>query len=154
QVDFGSYNEALYRNGQGLLPARLERKQPAGERTWFQFKDADYNHVPLDAFATQDDRASLESVRFRQYVHAIPAEKGGPRKILSFRPVAAPGRKAESLSGLPVGAPAVIEWQPPLVSDDRATRNEELAGSHPSSIRLRHARGRVVLFTSTANMDW
>jgi hypothetical protein len=149
QVDLGAYNEALFRSGQGLLPARLERKQAARDRTWFQFKDPDYNHPPLDAFGTQDDRASLESVRFRQYVHVVPADKGGPHKVLGFTPVSAPGPKAESLDGLPVGDPAVIEWQPPATAfaDDKGPA----ARDKPPGSR---ARGRVVLFTSTVNMDW
>jgi hypothetical protein len=148
QVDFGSYNEALFRSGQGLLPARLERKQPAKDRTWFQFKDADYAHPPLDAFGTLDDRASLESVRFRQYVHAVPADKGGPHRVLNFTPVAAPGPKAESLDGLPVGDPAVIEWQPPSTAFEDKGQGAKDKG--PAT----RARGRVVLFTSTVNMDW
>ena len=45
QVDLGAYNESLYRSGQGLLPARLEKKQAARDRTWFQFKDADYTRT-------------------------------------------------------------------------------------------------------------
>jgi hypothetical protein len=148
QVDPGAYNEALYRNGQGILPAHLEKKQAARDRTWFQFKDADYNRPPLDAFATPDDRASLESVRIRQYVHAALSDKGGPRKVLSYTPVAAPGPKAESLEGLPVGDPAVIEWQPPAAAfEDRAQGGR----NRPAGAR---ARGRVVLFTSTVNMDW
>jgi hypothetical protein len=148
QVDFGAYNEALFHSGQGLLPARLERKQPAKDRTWFQFKDADYAHPPLDAFGTLDDRASLESVRFRQYVHAVPADKGGPHKVLTFTPVAAPGPKPESLEGLPVGDPAVIEWQPPAAAFEEKGQGNRDRG--PGT----RARGRVVLFTSTVNMDW
>ncbi|HZT81213.1 MAG TPA: VWA domain-containing protein, partial [Gemmataceae bacterium] len=149
QVDLGAYNEALYRSGQGLLPARLEKKQTAKERTWFQFKDADYSKPPLEAFGTQDDRASLESVRIRQYVKAVLADRGGPRRVLSYTPVAAPGAKGPSLEGMPVGEPAVIEWQPPAAA---------FASDNPQAARDRtpgaHARGRVVLFTSTVNMDW
>jgi hypothetical protein len=149
QVDLGAYNEALYRNGQGLLPARLEKKQSAKDRTWFQLKDADYRKPPLDAFGTHDDQASLESARFRQYVKAVLADHGGPRKVLSYTPVAAPGPKGPSLDGMPVGEPAVIEWQPPaiaFVGDNPQAAKDKAPGSH--------ARGRVILMTSTANMDW
>jgi hypothetical protein len=150
QVDLGSYNEALFRSGQGLLPARLEKKQAARERTWFQFKDADYTRPPLDAFAgSHDDQASLEAVRTRQYVKSVLADRGGPRKVLSYTPVAAPGPMGPSLEGMPVGEPAVVEWQPPAAA---------FAGDNPQAMRDRtpgaHARGHVILFTSTANMDW
>jgi hypothetical protein len=149
QVDLKTYNDSLYRNGQGILPARLEKKVEAKDRTWFQFKDADYNLPPLKAFGTADDRSSLESARFRQYVKAIPADRGGPRKVLSYTPVAAPGPNGPSLDGMPVGEPAVVEWQPPAAA---------FAGDGPQAARDHtpgaHARGRVILFTSTANMDW
>jgi len=148
-VDFGSYNESLYRNAQGLLPARLEKKQAAKDRTWYQFKDADYKNPPLSAFGTPNDQASLESVRFRQYVKAVLADRGGPRRVLSYAPVAAPGPMGPSLDGMPVGEPAVIEWQPPAAAfaadNAQATRDRQ-----PGA----HARGRVILLTSTANMDW
>jgi hypothetical protein len=162
QVDLGAYNEALYKSGQGLLPARLVQKQAARDRTWFQFKDADYTGPPLSAFGSLDDRASLESVRFRQYVRAVPADRGVPRRVLSFTPVAAPGPKAESLEGLPVGDPAVIEWQPPAPKEEgeRGRRGEGEKKDGPGSpspylpLSPSRLRGRVVLYTSTANMDW
>jgi uncharacterized membrane protein len=148
QVDLGSYNESLYRNGQGILPARLEKKQPAKDRTWFQLKGDDYTKPPLNAFANQDYQASLESARFRQYVKTVLADRGGPRKVLSYTPVATPGPMGPSLDGMPVGDPAVVEWQPPAA----------FTGDNPEAARDRqpgaHARGRVVLMTSTANMDW
>ncbi|HEX5270130.1 MAG TPA: VWA domain-containing protein, partial [Gemmataceae bacterium] len=54
-----------------------------------------------------------------------------------------------SLDGMPVGEPAVVEWQPPAAA---------FAADNPQAARDRtpgaHARGRVVLVTSTANMDW
>jgi hypothetical protein len=148
-VDFGAYNEALYRNGQGLLPARLEKKQTAKDRTWFQFKDDDFTKPPLTAFGNQDDRASLDAARFRQYVKVVLADRGGPRRVLNYGPVAAPGPMGPSLDGMPVGEPAIVEWQPPAAAF--AADNEQAARDRQPGA---HARGRVLLLTSTANMDW
>jgi hypothetical protein len=150
QVDLGAYNESLYRNGQGILPARLEKKQAAKDRTWFQFKDGDYKLPPLKEFGSSPDyQASLESGRFTQYVKAVLADRGGPRRVMSYTPVAAPGPKGPSLEGMPIGDPALVEWQPPAAA---------FAGDNPQAARDRapgaHARGHVILMTSTANMDW
>src|SRR5207248_8571232 len=53
---------------------------------------------------------------------------------------AAPNAVKES-QPLPVGDPALVEWQPPLAGKERARPQGSL-------------RGQVVLLTTTANMDW
>ena len=63
--------------------------------------------------------------------------------------MAAPGPQAVSLDGLPVGDPAVVEWQPPASAF--AGENGAAARNRPPGA---HARGRVMLMTSTVNMDW
>src|SRR5262249_49091530 len=52
QVDPGAYNDLLYRNGTGLLPAKLLGKQAAAPNTYFHFAadEKAYQKPPLDAF--------------------------------------------------------------------------------------------------------
>src|SRR5207245_3917876 len=92
----------------------------------------DYTHPPLSAFTDIRDRESLRSARFRQYVRAELAPGGRPRKILSFMPEASTASAAAleraNASLLPAGDPALVEWP--------------------------RYRGRVILYTSTVNMDW
>ena len=90
QVDLGSYNEFLYRNGTGLLPARLLSRARAPAEFFFHLgADAEsYRVPPLDAFGDDNDRVSLLAARFRQFVRSQPAPRGGPRKVLSFLPAA------------------------------------------------------------------
>jgi hypothetical protein len=148
QVDLGSYNELLYKNGNGLLPGRLLGKQHASDGQFFHFGVVDQAYVqpPLDAFSDDNDRASLLSARFRDYMRTELAQRGQPRKVLTYLPGSVQGRTPtgpESAS-LPAGDPALVEWQPllPSLPDENG------------QARMSRARGRVVLFTTTANMDW
>jgi hypothetical protein len=153
EVQFGAYNDLLYRNGQGLLPARLQGVQTAPRDVHFRF-DVDSGPTlepPLDAFRLDSDRLSLVSARFRKYVRTAPADKGGPRKVLSFVPASSvPGRTSPSVEGLPIRDPAILEWQPPVapLPGDEAPAPRDRAG--PAG----RYRGRVVLVTTTVNTDW
>lgn len=143
-VDLEAYNRLLYRNGQGLLPARLLGQQQApGQRSFSPYADEeDYKRPPLDAFALDRDKASLMFARFRRYVRCEAAAGGRARKVLSFIPDTPPaGDAATGKEPLPVGDPAILEWQPPVAKD----RSGRPAASYG---------GQVVLLTSTANMDW
>lgn len=136
-VDLEAYNRLLYRNGDGLLPARLLSTQRAPEGRVFTFYadgDQAFRKPPLEAFAADADRLSLLSARFRQYVRAELPPKNRARKVLSFMPEPikpdAPRKEPEAdpKGAMPVGDPAVIDWP--------------------------RYRGRVSLLTTTANMDW
>ena len=72
RVDLESYNRVVYRNGEGILPARLLGKQQAPEKRYFNFfaDDKTYHEAPVDAFAGERDRLSLLGARFSQYVRA------------------------------------------------------------------------------------
>jgi len=131
RVDLEAYNRLVYRNGDGILPARLLGIQQATENRSFTFhaEDNAYKKPPLEAFAGDDDRASLTRARFRQYVRAELPARSKARKVLSFMPEPEkPGVERKDGPALPAGDPAVIE--------------------------MPRYRGRVVLLTTTANMDW
>jgi hypothetical protein len=136
RVDLEAYNRLVYRNGDGILPARLIGRQSAPPNSYFNLfagsDDKDYKEPPLNAFTDIRDRETLRSARFREYVRAELAPGGRARKILSFLPEAstasASSQERGNSSPLPTGDPALVEWS--------------------------RYRGRVVLFTSTVNMDW
>ncbi|HWG43502.1 MAG TPA: VWA domain-containing protein [Gemmataceae bacterium] len=145
QVDRGSYNDMLYRDGKGLLPARLTDYVQANGRYNFQLAmdpDAD-REDPLKPFRSEEAREYLLASRFREFIQTEPAARAGPRRILSFVPVPIPGatktqRGGAAQASIPPGGPAILEWRPP-------------AGKEPGAGRL---RGRVVLITTTVNSDW
>jgi hypothetical protein len=132
QVDLEAYNRLLYRNGEGLLPARLLGRQRAPEGRTFSLlaEEDDYKRPPLDAFAGDKDRMSLGAARFRQYVRVELPPRGRAARLLSFlpSPVLSSEWSGGSIADLPVGDPALVAWP--------------------------RYRGRVVLLTTTANMDW
>ena len=157
QVDAGAYNDLLFRNGQGLLPARLLKKMAAPRDVLFHFamEGKGYQEVPLepplDAFGNDNDRLSLQAARFWKYYQVVPAEKGGPAKILSFMAASARANsQGKETEGLPQGDSGLLEWHPPsapLPGDDAAAGREK--GQPPP-----RSRGRVILMTSTLNGDW
>jgi hypothetical protein len=128
-VDLEVYNRLLYRDGQGILPARLLGRQQAPEQRAFTLytDEQNYKEPPLEAFAADKDKASLLSARFREYVRVELPPRGRARRVLSFMPEATGTDKSDA-EPLPVNDPAIVEWQ--------------------------RYRGRVVLVTTTVNMDW
>jgi hypothetical protein len=134
RVDLEAYNRLVYCGGEGILPARLVGLQAASEKRYFNLfaDEKGYHQPPLDAFAVERDRAGLLTARFHQYVRAELLPRSPARKVLTFMPEAASGSagaaERDGAKALPVGDPALLEWS-------------------------RH-RGRVVLFTSTLNLDW
>lgn len=136
-VDLEAYNRLLYRNGEGLLPAQLKGRQTEPKHHAFSFlidqEEKAFAEPPLQAFSRAADRVSLYGARFRQYLRAELEPKGRARKVLGFKPEMTTVERGasgvtEEAKALPVGEPALIEW----------TRY----------------RGKVLLFTSTVNMDW
>jgi hypothetical protein len=135
QVDLEAYNRIVYRNGEGILPGRLLGAQKTTDADYFRLfaDEKSFHQAPLEAFASDRDRNSLFSARFRQYVRTELPARGQARKILSFMPeatVPTTGASADRSKpgALPMGDPALIEWS--------------------------RRRGRVLLFTSSMNMDW
>lgn len=140
------YNRFLYRQGQGLLPAELLKKvtAPAEHHFALQSQEADYELPPLRELSGNDERNSLGAARFRSYVQARPASDTRARTFMSFRAERAGLDKTVAAPDVPNDHPAFIEWNPPLPRVD---------GRRPSAISPR-MRGKVILFTSTVNLDW
>jgi hypothetical protein len=156
QVDLGSYNDSLYRDGQGLLPGRLVGIQRATPGYTYQLAmDPEADRVdPLRLFADTGARAQLLAPHFSAFVQVEPtrAVRGiVPRKVLGFAPLALPGKSGTgSRSAAPPTGIAVLEWKPPL-PNTKTERNTEAGRNVPV---VYPGRGRVVLITSTVNADW
>jgi len=156
-VDLAAYNDMLYRDGKGLLPARLTDHAKANSGYEFQLAlDADADREdPLKPFRSESAREYLLAARFRQFVQAEPAPHASPRRVLSFVPVAIPGQpKASPLSG----GPAILDWRPPAppsaVRHPPSVFGSPVADSGQRMADSGRMRGRVVLITTTVNADW
>ncbi len=161
-------NRLLYKNDHGILPARFVKKVPAPPEHSFGLsaQEEAFLEPPLKAFADDDDRVSLKSARFSQYLQVKPAADAKVRTILSFMPELQPLSKASLDKTLPLNDPAIMEWNPPLPkkADEggrgpgSGVRGQETGvRSQESGVRSQAAtryRGKVVLVTTTLNMDW
>jgi hypothetical protein len=151
RVDLGAYNDALYRDGKGVLPARLVGRQQAVQGWQYQLaldEGAD-REDPLKPFRNPAARERLLACRFWEFVQAEPAPRAGPRKVLNFAPAAVPLPRGEAAkTSPPSGGPAILEWQPPAAA--------LLAPGAPSQGKTEtgRLRGKVVLITTTVNSDW
>src|SRR5262249_21135189 len=75
-----SYNDFLYKNGQGLLPAQLRGRQQAPKGYYFHFHtdEAGFKQPPLAAFTLERDRARLLSAPFAEFVRTeLPPATSG-----------------------------------------------------------------------------
>lgn len=133
-VDIEAYNRLIYRDGAGILPAKLVGIQKALSDRTFQLHATDENIrlPPLQVFAGEY-RSSLFSPRFREYIRTELAPRTKARTILSFMPEPLDPKRAE--------APSDPE-RTPLPADD------------PAVIIMPVQQGRVALLTTTANADW
>ena len=161
QVDVNNYNDLLYRNGQGLLPAKLvDRRAPRSGYT-FQLTmppDAE-KREPLQLFQDGAARERLLMPQFTRIFEVEPARAINgitPRALLNFASVALPGRTGGGLMTAE-GGPAILEWRPPLpTGKDEGAAKEDREGTTPAkpSLAIPSSRGRVVLITTTVNSDW
>ncbi|MCU0704046.1 MAG: VWA domain-containing protein [Fimbriiglobus sp.] len=122
------YNELLYADGTGLLPGKILGVKSAPDDVGFLLSadEKAFTLDPLAAFRTDNARAGLVTVPFKQYALLDAPEDGRARRVLSFfapkSPLPKPGEPASKRDA------AVVEMP-------------------------RH-RGRVVVYTSTFNRDW
>ncbi len=155
-VDLSAYNDLLYRDGKGLLPARLTEHEKANLRFNFQLAmDAEADReAPLKPFRSESAREFLLSSRFQQFVQTEPAPRASPRRILTFAPAPIPGGSKSALEAgqptMPRGGSAVLDWQP-LETREVERQRSAPAGERGGKGRM---RGRVVLITTTVNADW
>lgn len=151
------YNRLLYKSDIGLLPARLTKKISAPKDHYFTLhaQESAFEEPPLKAFADDDDRISLRSGRFRQYIQAKVGSDARVRTILSFMPEVTPLSEVKVDATLPTDDPAVLEWNPPLPRPKEearlAPRGKEPPPRQVAPVRY---RGKVILVASTLNMDW
>jgi hypothetical protein len=159
RVDKGEYNELLYRNGEGLLPARLmsieEARPEQGYTYQFTIDPEADRHDPLRLFQEAAARERLLMPHFTKFFYTEPtrAVRGvTPRRVLGFAAVALPKRGAGATPPHQASGPAILEWRPPLPGGAKrqaGERDNDLA--RPPVVA---GRGRVVLITSTLNTDW
>ena len=153
-----NYNRLLYKNDLGLLPAKLFKKiqAPLDHHFKLNAQEDQFLLPPLQAFADDDDRVTLRSGRFRQLIQAKAAADAKVRTILTYMPELDALTKTPFDKTLANDYPALLEWNPPVSKEQGAVVNvvpRPKDGSRRGLAPPRY-RGKVLLFTSTVNMDW
>jgi hypothetical protein len=153
--NFDAYNRLLYKDEQGLLPARLVKKvqAPPEHQFYFDASEDAYREPPLKAFAQEEDKNALRNARFKQYVQVKHGADARARNVLTFQPEVLDQTKVKIDETLPRNDPALLEWNPPLGRTQQVGGPRAKDGSRLGQPAARY-RGKVLLFTSTLNMDW
>jgi hypothetical protein len=142
-VDLEAYNRLLYRNGEGILPAKLVRREQAPDDRFYTLyaDDESYKQSPLADFGGDNGKTVLQSVPFYEYVVAELVPSGRARKVLSFMP--------DAQSNPVASPPGELAPQPRSPAKSKSMRVED-----PAIVEWTRFRGRVVLITTTVNQDW
>ncbi len=153
------YNRLLYNKGEGILPAELQGVESAKPGTYYVLyaPNEAFSEPPLKAFADDNYRLTLSTPPFQRYMRVQPAADGRVRPILSFVPEAASPEKKDESKNLRTGDAAILEWNPPLPAEERARARAERqgpAGAAPAPASPTRYRGKVILVTTSLNLDW
>src|SRR5207249_12089948 len=106
-----TFERLLYKNGHGILPAKLVKKisAPTDHHFLLHAADSAFQDPPLKAFADDADRVSLRSPRFRQYLQAKLPDNSPARVVHSFMPEIEPNSKTASYNSMAAGEPVLSE---------------------------------------------
>lgn len=128
QIDADLYNGELYRNGAGLLPAKLGEIVRVATESHIVIRDP--LHPALRGISGENDPLGVGQIAFFQYFSCEPWRAGAE------------------------GAAAVAPGT--ATGDDRAvvlaTYDDE--AEHPAIVERAYGAGRVVLFTTTTDKEW
>ena len=146
--NFEFYNRALFKQGQGLLPAELVKRvtAPADHHFSLQGQETDFASPPLLEFRSDEYRSALLKARFRTYIEARPTTDTRAHVLLTYQAERSAPDGGPPEKDLPKIDPAILEWNPPLPRIE--------PGPIGRSTAPPRMRGKVVLLTSTLNLDW
>ena len=141
----GEYNRILYAGGQGLLPLPLSEPVEASDQPGGVGLIRAGEHPVTAMFPAGGDSLGGH-VHFWRYWRC--AEAAGPAERMSATEGGRYGG-AEARAGRPHSPDAGVQRAPAAVLARYADR-----GATPAIVERAFGRGRVVLFTSTADLEW
>jgi hypothetical protein len=151
QTDAKAWNERLWRDGKGPLPARIDRIVETPDEERYHVLDADtWGHPAVRPFAGKETRPLLPVARFEAYWRLDWPDAAIDDPALScvawFAPrrATAGGEVAAEAEGAP-GAAGAAEG--PGRARERGERD-------PALVEKRYGRGRCMVFASTADGAW
>ncbi len=141
QVDADEYNVALYRSGEGLLPARLTEiiRSPSAAHLVV----VDRLHPTMRGFGGESDPLGIGQIPFFEYFGAVPAP-------LEDDAGDATPQAAVDVTGAVTSDPTSSFGARPSRVIVRFDDDEE----HPAIIERSFGAGHVILVTTTADKEW
>jgi len=139
QVDADEYDVALYRSGEGLLPARLT--EIIRSSSVAHMVVVDRLHPTMRGFGGESDPLGIGQIPFFEYFGAVPA---------SVVDAAEDTTPAVGVTGAAASERASSRGSRPSRVIVRFDDDEE----HPAIIERSFGAGRVVLVTTTADKEW
>lgn len=131
QVDPDLYNIALYRDGTGLLPARLTESIRVPEASHLMI--ADRLHPALRGLGIEGDPLGISEIPFFEYFASV---------LPAFENTDQPSGEQESDTPSPTVGPA------------RVIARFDDAQERPAIIERLFGQGRVILVTTSADKEW
>lgn len=144
QVDPDLYNVALYREGEGLLPAELtEVIRPARS---VQLEITDPLHPVMRGLAGEGDPLGVSKIAFSEFIGCVPQgvtshDAAGGDDLVPSGAAAPPQEAAAPPQVAAVGSARVL-----------ARFNDP--DEHPAIVQRRFGRGRVILVTTAVDKEW
>lgn len=131
QIDPDLYNVALYRDGEGLLPAELtEMLRPARP---VRLRITDPLHPVMRGLAGEGDPLGVGKIAFLEFVGCVPHD-------VTTRDTSV-GDRETATSAAPVGPARVL-----------ARFNDP--DEHPAIVQRQYGLGRVILVTTAVDKEW
>lgn len=141
QVDADEYNAALFRSGDGLLPARLTQviRSPGAAHLVI----SDRLHPTMRGLAGDSDPLGIGQIPFFEY--------------FGSEPVKAKGASGAAVPGAIVdvnGADAKADQEPGASRPSRVIAHFDDEAERPAIVERPFGEGRVVMVTSSADKEW
>ena len=142
QVDADMYNTALYRNGEGLLPAELTEVIRAADASHLVITDR--LHPALRNLSGEGDPLGIGQIAFFEYFGCTPFDAAAGETIEENN-----GTEPRALARADVRSPAARQARPA-----RVIARFDDADEHPAVVERPFGLGTVMLVTTTVDKEW
>ncbi len=147
QVDADLYNTALYRNGEGLLPAELTEVIRAADASHLVITDR--LHPALRNLSGEGDPLGIGQIAFFEYFGCVPFDAAGDEMIEENN-----GNEPRALTRADAGSPVAPRGLKPAARQARVIARFDDADEHPAVVERPFGRGTVMLVTTTVDKEW
>ena len=155
QVDADLYNTAMFRDGEGMLPGKLTEIVRAPQAAHLVVTDR--LHPAIRGLGVEGDPLGIGQIPFFAYFGCVPADiqdgEDGSDEATKARSHGGGEQSSSFAAPHDPSDPSAIGHRPSAIITRVIARFDDADG-HPAIIERSFGRGRVILFTSTADKEW